>query len=104
VSLDLDRAIPAGLIISELVSNAFKHAFPLQAEGEILVELHEEEDRLVLRVSDNGIGFPSGTAPQGEETLGLLLVRNLCRQLEGRVSITGSRGTVCEIVFPAQPT
>jgi len=104
MSLDLDQAIPVGLIISELVSNAFKHAFPSQAEGEILVQLHEEENRLVLRVSDNGIGFPPGTAAQGEETLGLLLVRNLCRQLEGRLSIASGHGTVFEIVFPAQPT
>ncbi len=101
VTLDLDRAIPAGLIISELVSNAFKHAFPHATEGEVLVELKTApEDMLVLRVADSGVGFPAEFDPESPETLGLLLVRNLTRQLEGRMTISGDKGTVFEIVFP----
>ncbi len=101
VTLDLDRAIPAGLIISELVSNAFKHAFPHSTGGDVLVELKTApEDMLVLRVSDNGVGFPAELDPESSETLGLLLVRNLTRQLEGRMTISADEGTVFEIVFP----
>jgi two-component sensor histidine kinase len=105
VTLDLDRAIPAGLIISELVSNAFKHAFPSRSKGEILVEVQSApEHQLVLRVSDNGIGLPAAADPQNAETLGLLLVRNLTRQLDGHMSVSSGQGTIIEIVFPAQPS
>jgi PAS domain S-box-containing protein len=104
VSLDVDLAIPVGLIINELVSNAFKHAFPSRSNGELLVELQSApENQLVLRVSDNGVGLPAGADPQSAETLGLLLVRNLARQLDGRMSASRGQGTVFEIVFPAQP-
>jgi PAS domain S-box-containing protein len=104
VTLDLDRAIPAGLIINELVSNAFKHAFASRSEGMILVELHRVlEDQLLLRVSDDGIGMAPEVDPRSAETLGLLLVRNLTRQLDGRMSVDSGHGTVFEIVFPADP-
>lgn len=104
VSLDLDLAIPAGLIINELVSNAFKHAFPSRSAGEILVELRVAPGgRLLLRVSDNGIGLGPEVDPQRTETLGLLLVRNLAGQLDGRFSVSSDQGAVFEIEFPATP-
>jgi PAS domain S-box-containing protein len=104
VALNLDQAVTAGLIINELVTNAFKHAFPSRSEGKILVELHApDEHHLLLRVSDNGIGFPPESPLQRSESLGLLLVKNLSRQLEGRLSVTGSAGTVFEIIFPHNP-
>ncbi|MCK7469481.1 MAG: ATP-binding protein [Desulfomicrobium escambiense] len=102
VALNPDQAITAGLIINELVANAFKHAFPSRSDGEILVELQAAgEHHLVLRVSDNGVGFPAERSPQSAETLGLLLVSNLSRQLDGQLSVTGEQGTVFQIVFPA---
>jgi PAS domain S-box-containing protein len=104
VSLEMDQAIPAGLIISELVANAFKHAFPSGSHGEILVEFQAADDcHLVLRVSDNGVGLPAEKRPQNPETLGLLLVNNLCRQLDGRISVTSEQGSVFEIVIPRNP-
>ncbi len=104
VTLDLDSAIPAGLIINELVSNAYKHAFPSGSEGEIRVELKiAPGGRLLLRVSDNGVGLGSEVDPEHSESLGLLLVRNLSSQLEGRYSVTSGRGTTFEIEFPAAP-
>ena len=102
VALNPDQAITAGLIINELVTNAFKHAFPSRSGGEILVELQTAgEHHLVLRVSDNGVGFPADRSPQSAETLGLLLVSNLSRQLDGQLSVTSEQGTVFQIVFPA---
>ncbi len=104
VSLDVDQAIPIGLIINELVSNAFKHAYPHRRKGEILVGLlPAPEQQLLLRVSDSGVGLAPEEDPRRAETLGLLLVRNLARQLDGRMSVSGGNGTVFEIVFPAQP-
>ncbi len=103
VSLDVDLAIPIGLIINELVSNAFKHAYPHRRKGEILVELlPAPEEQLRLRVSDSGVGVAPEVDPRRAETLGLLLVRNLARQLDGQMSVSGGNGTVFEIVFPAQ--
>lgn len=103
VSLDMDQAIPAGLIISELVANTYKHAFPARSEGEISVKLQKvDEHNLILRVSDNGVGFAQSTLSEGSETLGLTLVRSLSRQLDGQLSIKSEQGSVFEIVFPAQ--
>ncbi len=103
VSMDIDQVIPAGLIISELVANAFKHAFPLRSEGEIVVQLEiKDTDHLVLRVSDNGVGFAAETRLQRTETLGLILVKNLSHQLDGHMSVTSEQGSIFEIVFPAQ--
>lgn len=102
VSLNLDLAISAGLIITELVSNAFKHAFPSHSEGEVLVELHAAPgDRLILRVSDNGIGMDPEMSLHDATSLGMLLVHNLTRQLDGQLTFSGVQGTVFEIEFPA---
>jgi two-component sensor histidine kinase len=100
-ALDLDQAVTAGLIINELVSNAFKHAFPSAAGGEVRVELEAvDRNRLRLRVADDGRGIPEGITPQDSRTLGLLLVENLSRQLGGTLSVRGRPGTVIEVVFP----
>jgi PAS domain S-box-containing protein len=101
VMLDLDLAIPAGLIVSELVTNAFKHAFPFRSEGEIIVAVQNvDEKHLALRVSDNGVGLRADADPEDAETLGLLLVRSLTRQLDGQMTIYRENGTLFEIVFP----
>lgn len=103
ISLSMDQAVPAGLIINELVSNAFKHAFPDRDGGEILVQVLSDDDRrLVLRVADDGVGMPDKTN-QGAESLGLRLVDNLVRQLDGRLTIRSDPGAAFQIVFPLRP-
>ena len=103
VTLGIDQAIPAGLIISEVVTNALKHAFPSGSEGDIVVELRVVDDqRLVLRIADNGVGFPAEKYSLNSQTLGLTLVTSLSRQLNGELSITSEEGTVFAIDFPAQ--
>ena len=83
--LDIDKAIPCGLILNELVSNALKHAFPI-GHGEILLELEEKEGQVQIVVQDNGCGFPSkGKVRRG---LGLELVEMLTEQLDGHISRT----------------
>jgi CheY-like chemotaxis protein len=97
----MDQPIVAGLIVNELVTNALKHAFVFRPGGDIRVELQKmDEHRLLLRVSDNGVGLSSETSPETTGTVGLLLVRNLTRQLEGKLSVTNRQGAVFEIVFP----
>ena len=102
VSMNIDRAIPCGLIINELVTNSLKHAFPENRNGEISIAFQiGEEGRITLRVADNGIGLPPGLDIANTGTLGLQLVVMLARQLRGEVRIEGGQGgTAFIITFP----
>ena len=92
--LNIDAAIPCGLIVNELVSNALKHAFPNGKPGEINIELYEGEDgQFSLSVSDNGIGFPEDVDFRNTTSLGLQLVNTLADQIEGSVELDGKDGT-----------
>lgn len=100
VFLDINRAIPSGLIINELVSNSLKHAFPDGKRGEITVAMNKNKrDRYTLIVIDTGIGFPEGLDFQNTETLGMQLVTDLVRQLDGRIKLSRSKGTTFKVVF-----
>lgn len=100
VYLDINTAIPCGLIINELVSNALKHAFPRGRTGEIQIECHATKDGLhTLQIEDNGIGFPPEVDFQNTETLGLQLVNTLVRQLEGSITLDTAAGTKYMITF-----
>jgi PAS domain S-box-containing protein len=92
--LGIDEAIPCGLIVNELVSNSLKHAFPDGRKGEISVRCHSEEDgRITLTVSDNGVGLPPGLDFRNTETLGLQLVSMLVKQLRGDIQVAGAGAT-----------
>ena len=100
ILLDIDTAIPCGLIINELVSNSLKHAFSGGREGEICIELRADDDgRSTLIVSDNGVGFPEDLDFRNTESLGLQLVNMLTRQLEGTIELDRSDGTAVKITF-----
>ncbi len=100
--LNLDVAIPCGLIINELVSNSMKHAFNNSKKNkEIRILLQEKDyEQLILAVTDNGVGFPEIVNIDSLDTLGLQLVSMLVKQLGGTYSIYSERGTKVEIVFP----
>jgi PAS domain S-box-containing protein len=101
VCLDMDRAVPCGLIINELISNALKYAFPEDKEGEIRLELCSGEDnQITLMISDNGIGMPEVPNSTKNEKLGLSLVRDLVHQLKGTLEINGQEGTLFKVMFP----
>lgn len=100
VDLSLDRAIPCGLIVNELVTNAFKHAFPGNRAGQITVELRVEPGvRLTLAVADDGVGLPPEFAADSTNTLGLQLVRGLVNQIHGVMETKTAPGAVFQIVF-----
>lgn len=100
VSLNIDTAIPCGLIINELVSNALKHAFPEGRKGEIVVALRSVSDAIELTVSDNGIGIPDTIDFRTTTSLGLRLVTILAEdQLEGEVFLDRNKGTTFKITF-----
>ncbi len=101
ISMGLDDLIPCGLIINELVSNAFKHAFPSSGTGQISVRLSRDEaDDIALSVSDNGVGLPEGLDMERSDSLGLQIVNILVKQLNGTVSMVSGMGTEFKVTIP----
>lgn len=93
-SLTIDLAVPCGLIVNELVTNALKHAFPGGRRGTIAVSLHETFDgRLDLTVKDDGVGMPAALDPRATSSLGLDLVFTFAEQLSAEVDIERGAGT-----------
>ena len=103
--LNIDIAIPCGLIINELVSNSIKYAFPKNRKGRISVSLQPDDmDNLNLTIKDNGIGIPLAMDTLNSQSLGLQLVNLLVKQLNGTMDIDGTNGTTVRIVFPKPDT
>ena len=100
VSLDINQAIPIGLIVNELVTNALKHAFPGGRDGDLLVRLAgAEPGKMELTVRDSGIGLSDPGLLQGGSTLGLQIVHDLVRQIEGTMEVGNRGGTEIRIRF-----
>ncbi len=100
VFMDLDRAIPCGLIINELFSNVLKHAFPEGRQGEVQIDLFQESSQeFTLLISDNGVGLPTGMDFKNTDSLGLQLVNALVDQLGGAIVFEGRVGTTFRITF-----
>ena len=103
VVLDMDQAIPCGLILNELLSNAFKYAFPQNRTGAVHVELHADTaQQAALVVRDNGIGFPDEIDFRHTESLGLQLVAMLTEQLQGTIALERADGTTFTLTFPVR--
>ena len=105
IIFDVDCAIACGQIVSELLSNSQKHAFPNGQSGNIKVSLHRRDGgRIELTVADDGKGLPDNFDLEQAETLGMRLVHALAMQLSGVVKIDGSGGTRVQIAFPENPS
>jgi PAS domain S-box-containing protein len=116
IFLGVDVAIPCGLIVNELVSNALKHGFPGDRTGEIWIALFDEsalsnsspstvpldraDPQMILTVGDNGVGLPQGLSLGNTQSLGMQLVNTLVKQLKGSMELRAESGTVFRIVFP----
>jgi PAS domain S-box-containing protein len=99
IVLNMDTAVPCGLIINELVTNSIKFAFTGVKTGNIYIKLHYEDGSLILIIGDNGIGLPEGMDFESSEKLGLQLVKTLTDQLEGTIQYNGENGAEFKIVF-----
>jgi len=100
VPLDINSAVPCGLILNELISNALKHAFPAGRKGVLTIRLRRRKDGAVeLRIADNGVGFPEGLDFRRTESLGLQIVSLLVGQLEGTIKLAGKNGTAFTVAF-----
>ena len=95
----LDQAIPCGLILNELLSNALKYAFPNERKGELHVSLKEGDGKIQLMVKDDGVGLPKDFDIQNLDSLGLNLVEVLVEQLDGTLEMESNKGTKFLIIF-----
>ena len=98
IYLNIDTALPMGLIVNELVSNCIKHAFP-DGKGNINVSLVSDKDEYILDVSDNGIGLEEDVDPFDSNSLGLKLVNSLSIQLEGKLEVKRDGPTSFKLTF-----
>ncbi|WP_255343955.1 sensor histidine kinase [Methanobacterium sp. SMA-27] len=98
ISLNIETAIPLGLIINELVTNSLKHAFP-DSKGEISITVHVKGEELELIFKDNGVGLPEDFNIENPKKLGLILVNNLVEQIEGTIKLEQRHGTEFKIKF-----
>lgn len=96
--VDVETAVPLGLIVNELLTNAVKHAFP-DGEGTVTVSLRRRNSRVILEVSDDGKGFPEDIDWESSPSLGLQLVRSLTEQIDGEVEMISDGGTTFRITF-----
>ena len=99
IRLDPKRAVPVGLILTELVMNALKYGLPGKAAGEIRLELKKTDGRIVLGVTDNGSGFPKGFDFNNVAGTGLTIVRMLAEQLDAQLDFASKHGTCIQLSF-----
>jgi PAS domain S-box-containing protein len=102
ISLNTDQAIPFILITNELVFNALKHAFKDREKGLITVLLNDDGKNIILKIKDNGVGFPQETDVQKPKSLGLRIVRNLVEQLQGKLDAVCADGTEFILKVPKE--
>jgi len=98
--LEVDRAIPAGLILNELISNALKHAFPDGRSGNVVISGSHRDGRIILEVRDDGIGMPESVMTQKPKSMGLEIVNILTRQLKGKLETSRDGGASFRLSFP----
>lgn len=100
IKLDLNRAVPCGLMCNEILTNIFKHAFPEDKKGNVSINLRLlENDKIELIIQDNGVGFKGDLKKAEQGSLGLQLIRDLVSQLGGSLQIENKKGFKYTIVF-----
>ena len=99
LNLDVDTVIPIGLIVNELVSNSLKYAFPNKTSGQISVALKEQDQQLILKVEDNGIGIDDIKKKELGESFGFRLIEVFKNQLKADLNIVSEGGAKVEMII-----
>jgi PAS domain S-box-containing protein len=99
IYLSLNQAIPCGLVMNELISNALKHAFKERQKGTVAVTVSRTDDMITIKVKDDGIGIPGGADIDKSKTMGFELVKGLVNQLGGTVQFRQDKGTEVTVKF-----
>jgi two-component sensor histidine kinase len=92
IPLSLTKAVPAGLMLNELLSNCYKHAFPDRRPGRIFIRFKKSRDLCLLEVEDNGVGLSGDFKIEKQETLGMTIIQSLADQIDAKVNIAGGSG------------
>ena len=101
IYLTVNQAVPLGMLLNELLTNAIIHAFPGRSQGNITVKMDLiDNSSCHLTLSDNGVGIPEAITPDTTPSLGLQLAHILAQQLQGKLIISRGRGTTVELTFP----
>lgn len=100
IFLNLETAVPCGLLINELITNAFKHAFVNRRLGQVYIRFHQDDQQtLKLTIQDDGIGIPDSIDWQDSPSFGLKLVRILSKQIRAQMQLDTNNGTTFHIAF-----
>jgi len=104
LSFSLDLLIPIGLMTNEIITNSFKHAFAEVTKPEISIELHKEDNEIILlKITDNGPGFKIQEKREQNKSIGLMIIKALIEQIDGQMSVNVDRGVEYNIRFPLNP-
>jgi two-component sensor histidine kinase len=98
-SIDINKAIPLGLILNELINNSLEHAFPNGEKGEIKINLNKNNGFITLNYLDNGVGFPKNLNFQNTNTMGMQMINGLVNQMNGTIKLNRNPGTQFTIKF-----
>lgn len=98
--LPLKESISLGLLIDEIITNSFKHAFNNQLTGIISINLNQVDNQINLKISDTGSGFTNYDKSKNKKSFGLELIHTLIKQLRGNITINSEVGTEYQIRFP----
>ncbi len=99
ISLPLTQAIPCGLLLNEVLTNSFKHAFKGREKGSVFVSFTKENGKFNFTVKDDGIGIDTELNPKSNSTLGTKLIRTLTKQLDAEMNISSENGAAFEFRF-----
>lgn len=100
IELDIDSVVPLGLIANELITNAHKHAFKEQEEGQINLSIFKKGKDIILEFDDNGNGIPFTDLPEKPTSLGLKLIRSFAKKLNAEIKMANTNGTSFMLKFP----
>lgn len=104
ITLDVSQAIPVGIILNEMVTNAMKYAFPDDQPGTIAIRVKRAGSFLEVQISDNGVGLPADFELSSADSLGITLLEGLTEQLEGSFRIENNQGLTVFLKFPVKIT
>ena len=99
IELNINNAVPFALLVNEVVTNSFKHAFTEQEEGRILIDISLQDDILHAKIKDNGKGLPGDFSPSTKDSLGMNLIDNFAKQLDANLEMGSNNGTYVSLSF-----
>ncbi|GAA4331630.1 hypothetical protein GCM10023149_37560 [Mucilaginibacter gynuensis] len=102
IALDVSQAIPVGIILNEIVTNALKYAFPNDQAGTITILVKQTGKFIEMQISDNGVGLPAGFSLASTKTLGITLLKGLTAQLKGTFTAENNNGLTITLKFPVE--